>query len=165
MSTDRHGIIPAMAFQFLFQSLRWALLQVRLSVWRPYRRESLPGLRVGQVVCEGAVAGIEPTVICGAGCSDALARMVLPFKFLGLFSCRFAPMRVEDVAELTFGDVFTAIESIEPLATAFRLARSIFPPSAHLERSIALVESTMAAASEAFVQTLSTLPLTARICS
>ena len=53
------------------------------------------------------------------------------------------------------------MESIEPPATTSRLARSIFPPSEHLERSIALVESTTAAASEAFVQALSTLPLTA----
>lgn len=65
------------------------------------------------------------------------------------------------VEELTFGDVFIAMESIEPPATTSRLARSIFPPSEHLERSIALVESTTAAASEAFVQALSTLPLTA----
>ncbi|WP_167147013.1 Rrf2 family transcriptional regulator [Actinomyces sp. ZJ308] len=65
------------------------------------------------------------------------------------------------VEELTFGDVFTVMESIEAPTTTPELALSIFPPSAHLDRSIALVESTMAHASEAFVQALSDLPLTA----
>ncbi|TFH51788.1 NAD(P)-dependent oxidoreductase [Actinomyces viscosus] len=44
------------------------------------------------------LVSVEPTVLYGAGRSDALARMVPLFKFLGLFSSRFAPERVEDVA-------------------------------------------------------------------
>ena len=41
---------------------------------------------------------VEPTVLYGAGRSDALARMVPLFKFLGLFSSKFTPQRVENVA-------------------------------------------------------------------
>ncbi|WP_315584147.1 hypothetical protein [Actinomyces viscosus] len=44
------------------------------------------------------LVSVEPTVLYGAGRSDALARMVPVFKLLGLFSSRFAPERVEDVA-------------------------------------------------------------------
>ncbi|WP_311472559.1 hypothetical protein [uncultured Actinomyces sp.] len=44
------------------------------------------------------LVSVEPTVLYGAGRSDALARMVPLFKFLGLFSSKFAPQRVENVA-------------------------------------------------------------------
>lgn len=44
------------------------------------------------------LVSVEPTVLYGAGRSDELARMVPLFKFLGLFSSKFAPQRVENVA-------------------------------------------------------------------
>ena len=63
------------------------------------------------------------------------------------------------IESTTFGDVFSAVESIEPPSSTSRLARALFPPSEHLDHSIALVESRVAAASRAFVAELSALPL------
>ena len=41
---------------------------------------------------------VEPTLLYGAGRSDALARMVPIFKILGLFFRTMKPVRVEEVA-------------------------------------------------------------------
>lgn len=51
-------------------------------------------LRQSQIPTEA----VEPTLVYGAGRSDALARMVPLLKFCGLFSKRMRPVRVEEVA-------------------------------------------------------------------
>ena len=50
------------------------------------------------------LVSVEPTVLYGAGRRDTLSRAVPLLKVMGLFSQRFAPMRVEQVAaELVAG--------------------------------------------------------------
>lgn len=46
-----------------------------------------------------AVAVANPTLVYGAGRSDALAKMVPLMKFLGLFAKNMRPIKVEDVAK------------------------------------------------------------------
>lgn len=45
------------------------------------------------------LAYVEPTLVYGAGRADALAKMVPLLKFFGLFSKKFKPVPVEEVAQ------------------------------------------------------------------
>lgn len=58
------------------------------------KADMIAELRAGSL----PLAVVEPTVIYGGGRSDALAKMVPLFKFLGIFSATFKPVTVEEVA-------------------------------------------------------------------
>lgn len=64
------------------------------------------------------------------------------------------------VETVTYGDVISALESIEPPSEVEDLARAVYKRSEHLDQAIAAVRAAHERAAEAYFEQLRTLPVT-----
>ena len=63
------------------------------------------------------------------------------------------------IQTISYGDVFQALEGIEAPQATIELARAVYDPSDHLEKSISAVQLAYERASTAFLEQLNSLPL------